>query len=511
MSALSWDVRYAVRMLRRQPGFTIVAVVTLALGIGATTAVFTVVNGVLLRPLPYQDPERLLLLLNGLNGRLSTSFSPLNYRDVTAQSGVFAGAAAFNPTTVNLTGDGDPQRLDGSDVTAGFFTVLGSSPRYGRAIEESDFAGGHVVVISDAFWRRQFGARPDIVGRTMHLNGTPYEVIGIAAPELTFPGNPAYWRPLMFTPENMSERQRGAQWVGALARLKPDVTLQQANGAIALVADRLARDSPRVNEGRQMAATPLQDRLVRGIRPALLILLGAVSLVLLIACVNVANLLLARASTRTREVAVRAAVGAGRARLIAQFLVESLVLGSAGSVAGLGVAWGATRALVALGPASIPRLAGVGIDWRVLAFAAAIALATSVVFGLVPAVAAAGTALPRAITAAGRGSVGPGGTRTRRILVTCEMALACVLLVGAGLLVRSYQRLSAVNPGFSADHLLTVVAVSFRASRTPRPCSVCRSTPTSARARASCAPARPTAPARRAPACGSSRRATSGR
>ena len=456
VSAVWNDLRYAARLLRRQPGFSAIAILTLALGIGANTAVFTVVNGVLLRPLPYTDPDRLLLLLNGPNGRLSTSFSPPNYRDVTTQSGVFTEAAAFTVTSMNLTGRGDPQRIDGADVTPGFFSVLGVMPRYGRAIQQADVdKGGHVVIISDGFWRRQFGARADIIGSILRMDDNAYEVIGVAPATLTTPGRGDYWRPLMLTPENWSDAQRGAQYLGAIARLKPDVTLQQATGAMALVADRLGRDFPRTNQGRQMTATPLQERIVRTIRPALLILLGAVSLVLLIACVNVANLLLARAFGRAREVAVRAAVGAGRGRLVAQFLAESLVLGSAGALAGLAVAWGATRALVALGPASIPRLADVGIDWRVLAFAAAIALATSVLFGLVPALATTGAAFSRVITVAGRGSIGPSGTRTRKMLVMCEMALAVILLVGAGLLVRSYQRLSAVNPGFSADRVLT--------------------------------------------------------
>ena len=224
---------------------------------------------------------------------------------------------------------------------------------------------------------------------------------------------------------------------------------------MAIVAERLSRDFPRTNKDRVMTAIGLQDRIVRNIRPALLILLGAVTLVLLVACVNVANLLLARANGRTREVAVRAALGAGRGRLVQQFLAESVVLGLAGGVAGLAVAYWSTRALIALGPASIPRLGEVGLDWRVLAFTIAIAVLTSVVFGLVPALAATGRHRRRFVSTAGRGTVGPGGTRVRKTLVVCEMALAVVLLIGAGLLIRSYQRISDVNPGFSADHLLT--------------------------------------------------------
>ena len=458
MNALAQDLRYAFRLLRRQPGFAAVAVVTLALGIGATTAVFTVVNGVLLRPLPYADPDRLLLLLNGRAGRVSTSFSPPNYRDITAQSGMFTSAAAFDGASVTLTGNGDPQRLDGSTVTGAFFQTLGVQARYGRAIDDSDVAANRrVVVLGDGFWRRQFGARPEVVGRTLTLDGVSHEVVGIAPPDVTFPGTPDLWRPLVFTPQNLSDEQRGARWVGVVARLKPGVELARANAALAVVADRLAKQFPRTNEGAQMLATPLQERIVGAIRPALLVLLAAVSLVLLIACVNVANLLLARGGARAREVAVRAAVGAGRGRLIRQFLAESVALGVVGTAAGLFVAAATTRILVALGPASIPRLADVSIDARVLAFAGVLAFATSVLFGLVPALTTSADSFSRAI-GGGRGAVGPtsSGTRTRKVLVAAEMALAVVLLVGAGLLIRSYERLAAVDPGFAPDHILTL-------------------------------------------------------
>src|SRR5262245_24706088 len=455
MAALVQDLRYALRLLRRQPGFTAVAVATLALGIGATAAVLTVVNGVLLRSLAYTDPDRLLLLLNGRSGRMSMSFSPPNYRDVTTQGDVFTVSASFDASSMTLTGEGDPQRLQASTVTGGFFPTLGVRPPYGRAIDEADVAADrHVVVLGDGFWRRRFGARPDVIGRTLHLDGAPYEVIGIAPPDVTLPGTPDLWRPLVFTAANVSDSQRGAQWVGVIARLKPGVTLAQANAAIAIVAGRLAKAYPRTNEGRQMIATPLQDRIVRDVKPALLVLLGAVSLVLLIASVNVANLLLARANARSREVAVRTAVGAGRGRLIRQFLAESVALGAIGAVAGLLVAWGATRVLVALGPASIPRLNEVSIDFRVLAFAIGLALATSVLSGLVPALSTTAASFSRAI-GGGRGSIGAAGARTRKVLVAAEMALAVVLLVGAGLLIRSYERLSGVHPGFDPDHVLT--------------------------------------------------------
>ena len=455
--SLFQDVRYAARMLRRQPGFAIVAVLTLALGIGATTAVFTVVNGVLLRPLPYREPGRLVQLFNGRNGRLSMTLSPPNYLDITTQSAVFSAATAIAASQANLTGAGDPQLIDGANVTPSFFHVLGVVPRIGRGLVDADgnLTGADVVVIGDGLWRRQFGARADIVGSTMRLDGNPFTIVGVAPPGLNVPAGAEYWRPLVFKPKEISDNARGAQWIGGIARLEDGIDLERAKSAMAVVAARLSRDFPRANEDRVMTAIGLQERIVRNIRPALLILLGAVTLVLLVACVNVANLLLARANGRTREVAVRAALGAGRRRLVQQFLAESVVLGLAGGAAGLVVASWATRALIALGPPSIPRLGEVGLDWRVLGFTASIAVLTSVVFGLVPALSATVGAVSRLVSTAGRGTVGARGTRLRKTLVVSEMALAVILLIGAGLLIRSYERISVVNPGFSADHLLT--------------------------------------------------------
>ena len=456
VTAISQDVRYALRMLRRQPGFASIAVITLALGIGANTAVFTVVNGVLLRPLPYADPDRLIILLYGRAERMGPFYSPPNYLDVTAQSGVFTSHAAFNQAIANLTGRGDPERVQGADVTWPFFGVLGVTAGIGRVFTESDAATDpHVVVISDGFWRRQFGARREAIGATLQLDGRPYTVMGVAPPDVSLPRGAEFWRPLVFEPNQIAPRARGAQWISPIARLKPGITLEQANSAMDVVAQRLAEQFPLTNRDRRMGATLLHELMVRNVRPALLVLLAAVTLVLLIACGNVANLLLARAKARTREVAVRAALGAGRRRLIQQFLAESLVLGVAGGAAGLLVAFWCTRVLVALGPASIPRLADVAIDWRVLVFTAACAIATSVVFGLAPAIASTGGAVARFIVNAGRGTIGATGTATRKALVICEMAVAVVLLVGAGLLVRSYERLLGVHPGFSPDGVLT--------------------------------------------------------
>ena len=456
MTSIWQDIRYAGRMLRRQPGFTLVAVLTLALGIGANTAVFTVVNGVLLRPLAYGDAGRLVVLMYGRPGRVSPWFSPPNYVDFTTQSGAFSDTAAFAPTTANVTGLGDPVRVDGAAVSWNFFAVLQTSPRLGRSFVADDARGSaaSVVIISDGLWKRQFGSRTDVVGSTVHMDGKPMTIVGIAVPEVKLPRKADFWQPLIFAPSDIAPAARGAQWVSIVARLKPAVNLQQVNAVLTTISTRLAADYPRTNDGRVALAVPLQQQMVSTVRPALLMLLAAVSVVLLIACVNVANLLLARSQGRSREVAVRAALGAGRGRLVQQFLSESLVLGGLGAVGGLAVAYASTRALVWLGPASIPRLADVSIDRRVLAFTVAIAFATSITFGLAPALASTGGAIARFIGAS-RGAVGGSSTRTRKLLVVCELALAVILLVSAGLLIRSYQQLQRVNPGFDPEHVLT--------------------------------------------------------
>jgi len=454
VSGILQDVRYAARMLRRQPAFALVAVATLALGIGANTAVFTVINGVLLRPLPYRDPDRLVVMLFGQPGRRGPSLSPLNYLDFTTRSQAFGDStAAFTTTRANITDVGEPEQLDGAMVSWNFFDVLGASVAHGRAFAADDVRTPEpsTVIISERVWQRRYGGRADAIGLVIHMDGKPVTIVGVAAPDIAFPRSVDFWQPLVFTPRDIAPPARGAQWVSAIARLKPGMDLAGANTALAAVSTQLAAEFPRINAGRVAVVVPLHDRIVGTIRPALVMLLSAVSLVLLIACANVANLLMARAYGRTREFGVRAALGASRRRLVQQCMAESLLLGGLGAAAGLLVAEWATRTLIWFGPRSIPRLADVWIDLRVLAFTAAIAAGTALLFGLAPMWLIARDA---ATGLNGRGATGHH-SYVRRSLVVCELTLAVVLLIGAGLLIRSYEHVQQVNPGFDPDGVMT--------------------------------------------------------
>jgi putative ABC transport system permease protein len=440
---------------------------TLALGIGATTAVVTIVNGVLLRPLPYRDPGRLVTLFYGHQGRVSPWFSPPNMRDYVGPSESFAEAAAVAPVTVNMTGSGDPERIQGAKVSWNYFRLLGVSLPLGRAFAEADAHGdGHLIVLSDGLWRRRFGGRPDIVNATTTIDGHDVTIVGVAPAALKFPATAEFWQPLIFTPRDLAPAARGAQWVQVLARVKDTVSPGEATIALQTVADRLAGEFPQTEKDATVLATPLHERIVRDIRPTLVTLVGAVALVLLIACANVANLLLARGQVRGREIAVRAALGASRRQLIAQLLTESVVLGMVGGAAGAGIAVGLVRALALLGPASIPRLPDLAVDLQVLAFAVATTLVTTIAFGLAPAVALSRRSGDQSFALSTRGAVGARGTGARRVLVISELASAAMLLVGAGLLMRSYMQLQQVEPGFEAAGV-TTFSVSLPAARYP--------------------------------------------
>jgi putative ABC transport system permease protein len=463
------DLRHAWRLLRRQPAFTAVAILTLALGIGTTTAVFTIVNGVLLRPLPYPDPNRLVVLYYGHQGSVSPWFSPLNLRDYVGPSESFAEASAVVPVTASMTGLGDPERLKGARVSWNYFTLLGVSMALGRAFAEGDAQGdGRQIVLSEGLWRRRFGGRPDVVNRTTTLDGHDVTIVGVAPAAVKFPAAAEFWQPLIFKPGDFTPAARGKQWVQVLARLKDAVSPDQATTALQTVADRLATEFPESERDATLLATPLHERIVGGIRLTLVTLFGSVTLVLLIACANVANLLVARGQARRREVAVRAALGASRRQLIKQLLTESLVLGILGGAVGAAVAFCSVRVIVLLGPTSIPHLPDLSVDMQLLAFGLAITLVTSIAFGLTPALALSGRSNQQFVGLSNRRAVGPSGTRARRVLVISELAGAAMLLAGAGLLIRSYVQLQQVDPGFTPEGV-TTFSLSLPAARYPDP------------------------------------------
>jgi putative ABC transport system permease protein len=456
MGTLIQDLRYGVRMLWKSPGFTIVAVLTLALGIGANTAIFSVVNGVLLRPLPFRDPSRLVLIAEKSSFPIiSTSYE--NYLDWRDQSHSFESMEATRGSSITLTGAGEPERLNVRMATAGLFSMLGINAQIGRTfLPEEDRAGGTpVALLSYGLWQRRFGGSADIIGKTVNLDLQPYTVVGI------LPSGFQILQPadlyLPFTPwaKTLPADRNWHPGIIPLARLKQGVSKEQARGEMVGITKRLEQQYPDYNTGTSADVIGLQDQIVQNSRPALLLLLGAVSFVLLIACANVANLLLARAASRGREVAIRTAMGAGRGRVIRQLLTESVLLSLAGGLPGVIVAWAAVGLLPKIAGDSIPQGAPIGLDPWVLAFTAVVSLFTGLLFGIVPALRTAKLDLRETLNEGSRGSTaGPGQHVLRGALVAMEIALAMLLLVGSGLLLRSFSRLQEVPPGFQPDHLL---------------------------------------------------------
>jgi len=468
------DLNYAVRSLLRRPAFGTIVVLTLALGIGATTAIFSVVNGVLLRPLPLPEPERLVRLsgepTDGDREKVGTNSSYLDFVDIRAASTSFTGLAAVRSWPVTLTGGGgEPLRLRATYATSDLWPMLRATPVLGRALLASDERADApaVTVLSHALWQNQFGGDPAVLGKTLTLDGEPVTVVGVMRPGLRLTSDTQLWRPAV--PGRM-EAERGTHNYTVIGRLKPGVTLAHAAAEVKAIARRLELQYPADNAKRGAKLEPLQDSIVGEARPALLILLGGVALVLLIACTNLASLFLARNAAREREVAVRTALGAGRGRLLRQFLTESLLLTLAGGGAGLVVAWGGMRALLALVPGTLPRADEVALDLPVLLFLFTVSVLTGLAFGLLPLLQVRRSAASASVLRDGTRGATPGRSR-RRIrqgLVAAEVALATVLVIGAALLVKSFWRLHEADPRFAPDGLV-VARVELPSTRYDEP------------------------------------------
>ena len=456
------DVRYGLRTLAKNRTFTCIAVIALALGIGANSAIFSVVDAVLLRPLPFKKPEQLVMIWENAAhlGFPKNTPSPANFLDWQKQASSFTGMAAMVERSFNLTGVGEPERLDGRRVSANLFDLLGVRAVLGRTfVSDDDRPGTHVVLLSYSLWQRWFGSDPSVIGRALTLNGESYTVIGIMPRFVQSPGfanrNDQLWVPIAFPPEEAA--QRGDHFLEVIARMKPDIALKQAQAEMDTIAARLAQQYPAYNTRMGAVVVPLHEQVVGDIKPALLVLLGAVGFVLLIACANVANLLLARAAVRQREIALRLALGASRSRLMRQFLTESVLLAVFGAGLGLLLALGGIRILKTFIPATLSQVQTINIDARVLIFTALVAVVTGIGFGLAPALHASHLNLNDTLKEGGRDAGGGSkGNRLRGLLVIGEVAISFVLLIGAGLLINSFFHLRNLQPGFRADHLLTM-------------------------------------------------------
>ena len=462
------DIRYGVRMLLKAPSISIVATIALALGIGANTAIFSVVNAVLLRPLPFASSEQLMNVweTDSVRGSTRGSASYPNFVDWREQNHVFEHISTYHNSDFIMTGRGESTRLQGAVVNADLFPLLGVTPVIGRGFlpaEDNPGEGGRVVVLSQGLFQKRFNSDPNIVNQSMVLDGKSYTIVGVMPGAFQFPvqNDPVeLWTTVALDREGKEPitEERGAHYMEVIARLKPGVSKEQAQAEMTAIGTRLEQQYPDKNLHRNIRVQPTLEALVGDVRPALLILLGAVGFVLLIACANVANLLLARAMSRHKEMAIRSALGASRMRVVRQLLTESVLLSLAGGLLGLVLAVWWSDLLVALGKENIPRALQVGLDWRVLGFTLLVSLLTGVVFGLVPALHSSKTELTESLKEGGRsGAEGARRNRIRGVLVVGELAIAVVLLVGAGLLIQSLWRLRQVSPGFESQNLLTFV------------------------------------------------------
>jgi putative ABC transport system permease protein len=454
------DVRYAARKLLHSPAFTAIVLSTLALAIGATTAVFSIVNGVLLKPLPFRAPAELMTI--GVASTTPGQIGPVSgpdFLDYQSRNHSFASISAYFTGNVNLTvNGGSPVRLSTSSVRANFFDVLGIQMERGRPFMngEDEKGSAKVVIISDNLWRNQFNADPAIIGKSIMLDGTSRAVVGVAAPELTFPDKPDAWLPMVFEDWMIDPANRGAHWLSAIGRLRAGVTRDAAARDLQSIGAALTAEYPESNATIKPVTQPLMDTLVGNARTGLYTMLGAVGFVLLIACANIANLLLIRASTRETEMALRTALGAGRGRIMRQLITESVLLSIGGAMIGGALAAWSVDLVKALSPSGLPRINDITIDGRVLAFTAGLAILTGVIFGLVPALYTARPELAQMLRDSGRSSSARrSSNRARSLFVIAEVGLAVVLLVGAGLMIRSYVKLIQVDPGFRPEHVVT--------------------------------------------------------
>jgi putative ABC transport system permease protein len=463
------NLRLAVRQFSRQPAFFGVVVLVIAIGVGANAAIFTIVDAVLLRPLPYAEPDRLVSLMATNRDRQTASVSILNHQDVVARSRSIERAALYGPSLLTLSDEDGAEPLTAYRVSASLFGVLRVAPANGQLFSSTDDrAATAEILVSDGLWRRRFGANPQVVGHAVRINGSARTIVGVMAPGFAFPEKAEAWIPLEITNDELRPNNRGAHFLSAIGRLRPGVSVEQARQEVQSIGEALAREYPDSNAGTGATLTPAGDRMVESARPALLFLLGAVGFVLLIACANVSNLMLTRAITREKEIALRSALGASRRQIVAQLLAESLVLAAAAAIAGLMLAAWIVRAAMALVPRDLPHAQRIGVDGRVLAFTLGVAVAAAIVCGLTPALFATRGNLIDAIrdgrqTSGAAARSGPA----RRLLVALEVALALMLLIGAGVSMRSLRELMRLDPGFNADCVLSAHVALPRARYTP--------------------------------------------
>ena len=469
MNGIFQDLRYAVRQLRKSPGFTAVAAITLALGIGANSAIFSVVNGALLRPLAFREPSRLVHVWHvppakSFPGMTTFSVSAANYLDWQSQNQVFENMAIYTYHGFTLTGGEKPEQVDASAVSSNFFETLGVPPMLGRVFSTQEDRPGRssVVVLSHRFWQEHFGSNPDIVGHNINIDGQRFLVAGVMPPSFRFPDVAQVWTPMAWTDKERAVR--GEHHYAVVARLKSGIALKHAQAAMNTISSRLEQLYPEDNKGWGAVVVPLHDDLVSDVRPALLVLLGAVAFVLLIACVNVANLALAKTLSRRKEIAIRTALGASSARVLRQILSETVLLALAGGAIGLIYAGFGVRLIMAFLADKLPHSVEVGLDLPVLGFTAIISILTGIIAGVLPALRLTKADVNQGLKQGlGRTDSDSGGHRTRSVLVVAEVALSLVLLIGAGLMIRSFQQLHGVKPGFESHGVLTMTAAVSRA------------------------------------------------